>query len=188
MLRRIAQATGLSLKRVIRYAGSGRCPDWNPGRRAATSLDPLSGLTDAWVEPRGRNAAEAVPGVGPAGFQRLQRRGATLPGPPARQHRRLGSRAGPLHPPALPFPSARKLSFEFIRRPEDRKAQEQARLVRLRGCEAGLRDGHDLAGEFAEIVRKRSKVPPGEWLAKAEASEIAELRGFAGAFVRTRWP
>jgi transposase len=92
---------------------------------------------------------------------------------------RPGPRVGPLPPPAEPVPSARQLSFEFIRRAEDRKAEEQARLDRLRGHEAGLREGLDLAEEFAQMVRERSKVPLAGWLAKAEASGCAELRNFA---------
>ena len=36
-----------------------------------------------------------------------------------------------------------------------------------------------LAGEFAELVRKRSQSSLAEWLAKAEASGCAELKSFA---------
>lgn len=178
-LRRIARATGLSLKRVIRYARSTRCPDWNPRRRVATSLDPLTGLLDAWVERGGRNAAELYRELAGHGFQGsydavrrclARRLGSTG---------RPGPRIGPLIPPAAPPPpSSRQLSFEFIRKPEDRKAEQQARLDRLRDG-AGLREGLDLAGEFADMVRKRTKAPLAEWLAKAEASGCAELRGFA---------
>jgi transposase len=181
-LRRVARATGLSLKRVIRYARSARCPDWNPGRRVATSLDPLTGPIDAWVGRGGRNAAELYRELAGQGFQGsydavrrclARRLGSTG---------RPGPRVGPLPPPAAPPPpSARQLSFEFVRRAEDRKAEEQARLDKLRGHEAGLREGLDLAGEFAEMVRKRSKVPLGEWLAKAETSTCAELRNFAAS-------
>lgn len=179
-LRRIARATGLPVKRVIRYARSGRCPDWNPGRQTRTQLDPFADHIDAWVGRGGRNAAELyreLAGLGFGGSYDAVRRCLA---------RRLGStgrpgpRVGPLSSPVLPVPpSARKLSFAFIRRPEDRKAQEQGRLDRLRACEVGLGEGLDLAGEFAEMVRKRSQLSLAQWLAKAEASPCAELRNFA---------
>jgi transposase len=70
------------------------------------------------------------------------------------------------------------LSFEFIRRPEEREPEEQARLDKLRNCEASLREGLDLAGEFAEMVRQRSGLSLAEWLTKAKASACAELRNF----------
>lgn len=163
-LRRIARATGLSVRCVLRYMRSGRCPDWRPGRKAPTMLDPLAGWIDAWVRRGGRNAAQLyreLAGQGFTGSYDAVRRCLA---------RRLGStgrpgpRVGPLPPPAPPPPpSARKLSFEFIRRPEDRRAEEQARLDKLRGCGTGLRDGLDLAGEFAQMVRKRSKLPLADW-------------------------
>jgi transposase len=180
-LRQIARATGLSAKSVVRYLRSGRCPDWKPGREVPTQLGPFAAHVAGWVERGGRNAAELyreLVGLGFRGSYDAVRRYLA---------RRLGStgrpgpRVGPLSPPAAPAPpTARKLSFEFIRRPEDRTAEEQARLEKLRGCEPALREGLDLAGEFAGMVRQRCAVPLAEWLAKAEASACAELRGFAG--------
>jgi hypothetical protein len=93
---------------------------------------------------------------------------------------RPGPRVGPLSPPVVPAPpSARKLSFEFIRRPEDRGAEEQARVDKLRLSGTTLREGLDLAAEFAEMVRRRPKPSLAEWLTEAEASSCAELRNFA---------
>jgi transposase len=105
-------------------------------------------------------------------------------------NRRLGStgRPGPRTATVVPSPpapvappSARKLSFEFIRRPEDRKAEEQARLDRMCGADAALRAALDLAGELAEMVRQRSRVPLPEWLTKAEGSACAELKSLAAS-------
>ena len=92
---------------------------------------------------------------------------------------RPGPRTGDIKPAAPPPPSERKLSFEFIRRAEDREASEQARLDKLREADGGLREALDLAAEFAGMVRKQVAVPLAEWLAKAEGSGCAELRGFA---------
>jgi transposase len=179
-LRQIARATGLSVKCVIRYLRTDRCPDWNPGRQTPTQLDPFAGSIDAWIASGGHNAADL--------YRELKAQGCRASYDAVRRYlaRRLGSvgrpgpRVGPLSAPVVPAqPSARKLSFEFIRRPEDRKAEEQSRLDQLRACEATVGEGLELAGEFAEMVRRRSELSLAEWLAKAEASSCAELRSFA---------
>jgi transposase len=179
-LRQIARATGLSTKSVIRYLRSDRCPDWKTGREVPTQLDPFAGHIADWVERGGRNAADLhreLVGLGYRGSYDAVRRYLA---------RRLGStgrpgpRTGVLTPPAAPArPSARKLSFELIRRPEEREAEEVARWDKLRGCEAALGEGLALAEEFAEMVRQRSKQSLAEWLAKVEQSGCAELRSLA---------
>ncbi len=179
-LRQIARATGLSVKSVIRYLRSDRCPDWNPGRKVPTQLDRFAGHIGGWIERGGRNAADLyreLVGLGyRGGYDAVRRYLARRLGSTGRP----GPRVGVLTPPAGPAPpSPCKLSYEFIRRPEERKANEQARLDRLRGSGPALREGLDLAGEFAEMVRRRGHTPLAEWLAKAEGSGCAELRGFA---------
>jgi len=180
-LRQIARATGLSVKCVIRYLRSGRCPDWNPGRKVPTQLDPFAAHVGGWVDRGGRNAADLyreLVGLGFRGSYDAVRRYLA---------RRLGStgrpgpRVGVLNPPAVPPPSPCKLSYEVIRRPEDRKAEEQARVDKLRGCEPALREGLDLAEEFAVMLRRRGVLSLTEWLAKAEGSGCAELRSLASA-------
>jgi hypothetical protein len=146
---------GVSVKRVLRYLRSDRCPDWNTGRKTRTGLDPFAEHIGAWVGRSGRNAAELyrdLVGLGYRGSYDAVRRYLA---------RRLGSigrpepRVGVLVPVAAPAPpSARKLSYEFIRRPEEREAEEQARFETVRACETTLGEGLDLAGEFAEMVRR----------------------------------
>jgi hypothetical protein len=92
---------------------------------------------------------------------------------------RPGPRTGECKPDPPAPPSPRKLSFEFIRRAEEREGAEQARLDKLREADAGLREALDLGAEFAAMVRKQVAVPLAEWLAKAEESGCDELRGFA---------
>jgi transposase len=179
-LRQIARATGLSTRSVIRYLRPGRCPDWKTGREVPTQLGPFAGHIAAWVERGGRNAAalhRELVGLGYGGsYDAVRRHLARRPGSTGRP----GPRVGVLNPPAAPAPpSARKLSFELIRRPEEREAEEQARLDKLRGSEPALREGLDLAGEFAEMVRRRGLTSLAEWLAKVGGSGCAELRCFA---------
>jgi hypothetical protein len=179
-LRQIARATGLPVKRVIRYVRLPRCPDWNPGRWTPTQLDGFAASIDDWVKGGGHNAAEL--------YRNLAGRGCRASYDAVRRYlaRHLGStgrpgpRVGPLKPPAPPpSPSARKLSFEFIRRPEDRTAEEQGRLERLRAGDVGLREGLDLAAEFAAQIRKSGTQTFADWLAAVAASGCAELRSFA---------
>ena len=177
-IRQIARQVGLNVKAVRRYLRQEHCPDWNPGRQPPTQLDSVAPIVDAWVARGGRNAAELhreLAGQGcRAGYDSVRRF----------LRRRLGStgRPGPrtnvVVPPAPPPPSARKLSFEFIRRVEDRKEEEQVRLDRLRAAPV-LQEGLALATEFAEMVRKESERPVAEWLDRAAQCVAAELRGFA---------
>lgn len=178
-LRQIARATGLPVKRVIRYLRLPRCPNWNPGRRRPTQLDGFASYIDDWVKGGGRNAAIL--------HREMMGRGCRASYDAVRRFlaRRLGStgrpgpRVGPLKPPAPPPPpSARKLSFELIRRPEDRTAEERGHLERLRAGDAGLREGLDLAAEFAAQIRKSGKQTFADWLAAVAASGCVELRSF----------
>jgi transposase len=177
--RAIARLTGLSRNVVRRYCREERCPDWMRPRRPPVALQAYAAEIERWVEGGGRNTAEL--------FRELKSRGCEASYDAVRRfvNRRLGStgrpgpRTGPAVVPPLPPPSARQLSFEFIRRPEEREADEQARLDKLWACDGTLREGLDRAGEFAEMVRQRSGVPLADWLAKAEKSLCPELRGFA---------
>jgi transposase len=179
-LHQIVQATGLPLKRVKRYVRSDRCPDWNTGRRFPSQVDAFASQVGAWIERGERNAADLHRELAALGFtgsyDAVRRYLAERLGSTGRP----GPRVGPLSAPARPTPpSTRKLSFTFLRRPEDRKPEDQAYLEKMRGCEANLREGLDLAGTFAEMVRQRSPRPLAEWLAEAEGSACVELRSFA---------
>jgi transposase len=178
--RQITRATGLSATSVIRYLRSNRCPDWMTGREVPTQLDRFAGPIAAWVERGGPNAAalyRELLGLGYRGSDDAVRRYLA---------RRLGStgrpgpRVGVLTPPTAPAPpSARTLSLELMRRPEERQAEEQARLDKLCGSGPALREGLGLAGEFADRVRRCGLRSLTEWLAKVAGSGCAELRSFA---------
>lgn len=178
-VRQIARATGLSNGCVLRYLRAEHCPDWNPGQPRPTQLDAHAARVEEWLARGGRNAAEL--------YRELQAAGCRAGYDAVRRYvsRRLGSagrpgpRTGECQPAPPAPPSPRKLSFEFIRRAEKREAAEQVRLDKLREADAGLREALDLGAEFAAMVRKQVAVPLAEWLAKAEGSGCAELRGFA---------
>ena len=88
-------------------------------------------------------------------------------------------RAGAARPSAPPPPSPRQLSFEWVRRPEDRKPNEQRRIDAIRGSSNELATALGLADEFADLIRKRSSETLSDWLVKGEASSSPEIRRFA---------
>jgi transposase len=81
--------------------------------------------------------------------------------------------------PPPPLPSAKQLSFDWVRRREDREEDQQARLDAIRGRSAELSAALDLADEFAALIRKHSEGTLSAWLASAEASSCPEIRRFA---------
>ena len=96
-----------------------------------------------------------------------------------RRRRGPAEEAEPLNaadPPVPRPPSARQLSFEWVRRAEKRDAE------RLGSTPPGLQLGCealDLADGFADLIRKQSAGTLSEWLARGEASPDPDLRRFA---------
>jgi len=165
---------------VLSYLRKPSCPDWQAGRPRPTQLAPFAAFIESWIGRGGTSAAALhaeLAGLGcPVGYDAVRRYLA----------RRIGSagRPGPRgHSPKAPAPrrppSARKLSFEFIRRPGDRTPEEQARLERLRGAGEALRLGLDLAAALAAMLRRAGAMTLADWLAAAEGSGCPELRSFA---------
>jgi transposase len=178
-LREIARTTGLSRNAVRRYCREEAYPAWNMGRRGPSQLDAYATHVDGWLEAGGKNTAEL--------FRQLQGQGYTGSYDAVRRsvNRKAGStgrpgpRTGTPVVPPVPLPSARQLSFESIRRAEDRKAEEQARMERLRAITGLLPAVLALADEFAAMVRKQTPTTLSEWLSKAEGLGCAELQNFA---------
>ena len=84
------------------------------------------------------------------------------------------------------------MSFDWVRRPEDREDEQQPRLDAIRGRGAGLSAAPDLADGFAGLIHKHSEGTLSDGLASEEGirgDEVAVQSG--GASKRTgataRW-
>jgi transposase len=178
-IRAIAKEMKISRKSVRRYLASEHCPDWVPGQPRATRLDRFRDEIDQRIYAGCRNAADV--------YRELAAKGCTASYEAVRRffNRRLAgagekrqrSNAAAVQPEAPP--SARKLSFEFIRQPAQREAEETKRMEALRGIDAEFQEALTLAEEFAAMVRKQSSGTLAVWLKKAAASTCPEMRGFA---------
>jgi transposase len=196
-IREIARALGMSRNAARRYLRRQQCPDWRPGRATRSGMDPHREWIDACVA-EGRINASGL-------HRELAANGARLSYATVRRYltRRLG-RAGKVRPRVnaakpkpVPPPSPKQLSFDWVRRPEDRTAEVQARLNAVRRASPDLTAALDLADEFTALIRKRSNSTLKEWLSRAEASPCPEVRHFAegirrdesavNAAVTTRW-
>ena len=71
------------------------------------------------------------------------------------------------------------MAFAWIRRHEERDAEEQGRLEAVRRISRDLSAALELADEFAAMARQTLNQPLSGWLDKAEHCSCSELRGFA---------
>lgn len=178
-IRQIARDLALSRRTVRRCLGHETYPELAPRRRRRSRMDAYG----AWVDARiaeGRINASQMHGELVAQGVRLSyatvRRALT---------ERLG-RAGKSRPranaakprPARP-PSPRRLSFDWVRRPERRSVDARDRLDKLRSASPELTAALDLADEFKSLIRKQSRGTLQDWLTRAEASPCPEVRHFA---------
>jgi transposase len=196
-IRQIARELDLSRKSVRRYLRRERCPDWRPGRATRSGLDAHREWIDARIAEGRINASEL--------HGELVSKGVRLSYATVRRYvtKRLG-RAGKARPrvnaakpkPAPP-PSPKRLSFDWVRRPEKRTVEAQSRLDKIRGSSPDLTAALDLADDFAALIRQRTTGTLTEWLLRAEVSACPEVRQFAegirrdesavNAAMTTRW-
>lgn len=178
-LRQIARELRMSRRAVRRYLRCTTCPDWNPGRPRRSRLDVHRDWIDARLAEGNTNALELhrqLTAMGYRGSYGSVRRYVT---------KRLRAAGKPRQrvraavPPPLPRPSAKQLSFEWVRRRERRRPTEQARLDAIRAGNDELASALDLADEFAALIRMQSGETLNAWLAKSEASTCPEVRRFA---------
>jgi transposase len=176
---RIARELGLSRRSVFRYLRRETCPAWGLGRSRRSRLDVYREWIDARLAEDFANVAALHRQLTERGFQGSY--GSVY----AFVTKRLGvagkrrERLNAAKPPVPAPPSARQLSFEWVRRAEKRQPAEQARLDALRARSEELAAALDLADGFAGLIRKRSTEPLSAWLARAEACSDPDLRRFA---------
>jgi transposase len=196
-IRQIARELDMSRKSVRRYLRREQCPDWRPGRATRSGMDAHREWIDARIAEGRINASEL--------HGELVSKGVRLSYATVRRYvtKRLG-RAGKVRPrvnaakpkPAPP-PSPKQLSFDWVRRPENRTVEAQSRLDKVRGASPDLTAALDLADDFAALIRKRTTGTLTEWLLRAEVSACPEVRQFAegirrdesavNAAITTRW-
>jgi transposase len=176
---RIARELGLSRRSVFRYLRRETCPAWHLRGSRRSRLDGYREWIDARLAEGFVNAADLHRQLTERGFKGsygsvyafvTKRLGAA-----GKKRERLNAATPPVPRP----PSARQLSFEWVRRPEKRKPPEQARLDAVRGCSVELAAALDLADGFADLIRRKSSATLAEWLVRGEASSDSDLRRFA---------
>jgi Transposase/zinc-finger of transposase IS204/IS1001/IS1096/IS1165 len=133
-IRQIARDLSMSRKAVRRYLRCEQCPDWRPGRARRSGMDSHREWIDARIAEGRINASEL--------HRELAMKGVRLSYAAVRRYltKRLG-RAGKTRPrvnaaktkPAPP-PSAKQLSFDWVRRPENRTVDAQVRLEAIRSA------------------------------------------------------
>jgi hypothetical protein len=178
-LRSIARTMRLSWSVVRRYARSGRCPDWRPGRTGPSQADGSRERIDAWLEAGNRNVSEL--------HRQLQAEGSTLRYDTLRRFvtRRLAARGEQLQrvnaarPPRPPTPSAKGLSFAVIARPDNRTETQQREVARLHEMGPEVVEAVGLVEAFAALVRKQGGTTLKDWQEKALNGASIELRRFA---------
>ena len=196
-VRQIARVLGMSRKAVRRYLSREQCPDWRPGRATRSGMDAHREWIDARIAEGRINASEL--------HGELASRGVRLSYATVRRYltKRLGRagktrrRVNAAKPKPAPPPSPRQLSFDWIRRPEKRTGEAQARLDAIRRASPELTAALDLSDEFTALIRKQSTGTLKEWLLRAEVSPCPEVRNFAegirrdesavNAAMATRW-
>jgi transposase len=176
---RIARELGLSRRSVFRYLRRETCPAWHLRGSQRSRLDGYREWIDARIAEGFINIAALHRQLTERGFK------GSYGGVYAFVRKRLGAagkkqeRLNAATPPVPRPPSARQLSFEWVRRPEKRKPPEQARLDAIRGCSVELAEALDLADGFANLIRKQSTGTLSVWLTHGEASPDPALRRFA---------
>jgi transposase len=176
-IRTIARALRMSPKTVICYLRTERVPDWRPGRTAPSQLDRHRDYIDRRVSEgccNARTLHRELRALGYTGGYDQVRRAIRR-----RTDRDARSRAhGPIRI-RTEIPPARRLSFEVVRRPGERKEQAVRWLDQLRAAGGAVQATIELTERFAELVRGRPAQGLGTWLDHADASGLPEFRGLA---------
>jgi transposase len=176
-IRSIARALHISPKTVIHYTRTEQVPDWKPGRTKSGQLDAHRAYIDRRVGEgccNARTLHRELRGLGyPGGYDQVRR------AIRKRTDRDGRSRAGGPIQIREEVPTARRLSFEVVRRPDQRKEQATGWLNRLRQAGGTVQKALDLTERFGALVRERRAAGLDDWLTEADASGLAEFGGLA---------
>ncbi len=176
--RRIARELGLSRCTVRRYLRCKASPDQKLTRNRRSQWDEHREWIDSRLSSGDTNASALHRELTAQGFvgsygsvrryvaKRMAAVGMTRPGVAVAKPR-----------PTLP--SAKQLSFDWVRRPEARKPEAQARVDAIRGQAPELAAALTVADGFAELIRKRGEGTLATWLSMALVCPCPEVRAFA---------
>jgi transposase len=177
-IRRIARELGMSRRTVMRYLRCQTCPDWNSGRLRPSRVGPHREWIDARLAEGVTNVVQLHRELAQRGFTgsygSVWRYVSKRLGTCAKKHAHVNAKK-----PSVPPPSAKQLSFGWVRRAEARKPAEQAHLDAIRSSSTELAAALDLADEFAALIRKQSRGTLNDWLVRGEVCSNPELRRFA---------
>jgi transposase len=180
----IAQMVGVSRPTVYRYLALEAPPErrrpHRPGRRVLEPYEPY--LRRRWAEGC-RRRARLFREIRLLGYRHssrtvyhfLKRLERDQPEAPAASTR-----------PLAKVPSARRVAYLLIRRPDQVSDAERDYLSRLCDQDPTIATAYALAQEFADLARERNGQVFEAWLRKATTSGIAELRSFARGFLEDR--
>lgn len=151
-LRGIARGLRMSYRTVVKYLRLSRCPDWQAGQPRATRVDRYRSIVDEFIRDGGRVAATVMPPLREAGCR------SSYDAVRRFFHRRLAAagivrtRANSRSPPKPKRPTARQLSFAYVRRAEKRTEEEQQHVSKW-AMIAGLVDELKMVDGFLELIR-----------------------------------
>jgi transposase len=87
---------------------------------------------------------------------------------------------------SVPRPSARRIAWLMVRRPEELDNDQRQTLARLRQLSPEDETVYPLAQEFVEMVRRHGGLSLDSWLQRARESKVRELVSFANSLERDK--
>jgi transposase len=192
----ISRQTGLGRKTVRRYLRAGAFPERSAAPARPTMLAPYEPyLRTRWTEGchNAHQLWREIRSQGYAGQAANVRRYLAQwrpepgrPGPTACQDQ--ADDAPPTPPVRQPMtvPSPRQARWLLLRAAETLTSDERAYRAALLDAEPVVREVQQLAIDFGTLVRTRDAPSLVEWLARADASSLPEVRSFADGLRRDR--
>ncbi len=184
--RQIAHRLGLHRATVRTYVAAPACPLPAPRRGRPRGIDPfVPYLRERWAAGERRVMVlwqELRERGYPGNYQRVAVAVAPWRDGPARTGRRPRHLGPPA--PAARHASPRQVAWWLGRGDEDLTAGQRASLAVLLAAQPALAEVRTLALAFARLIRERDSAALEPWLAAAEASGVAALRGFAAGIRR----